>query len=508
MPKYKKYDYSQMQFVPINFKDQIIPGSFEYALCEIIDNRIDMSIFDGNFKNDFNGAPAFDPAILLKIVIFGYSKGIISSRKLDEACKNNIMFKAISANTEPHFTTIASFVSRMKNQIQIIFRNILMICSELNLIGGEMFAIDGCKIPSNASKEWSGSFEDLEKKKKKLEIFSEKILAKHKNEDNKSEKNYQRKEIIKERMQAEKILKKAKKIEEFLNTNKEKIGKRDREIKSNITDNESAKMKSSHGYIQGYNGIAMTDAKNQIIVCGEAFGSGQEGSLLTPMVEKTDTELSAVLQKEDSLKNKILLADTNYFSEDNLKFLNDKEINGIIPDPHFRKRDYRFKDQARFKPKKENPHFTKEYFKHDEVTNEYICPAGKRLTYIGYMKLNSNSGHKYQAKIKDCSKCKVQEKCLKRTKSKKRTLYISDKKNKINYSQKMKDKIDLPENRKLYSHRMGIVEPVFANITYCKKLNYFTLRGKEKVNIQWLLYCMVHNIGKIANYGNPYWMNN
>jgi len=63
------------------------------------------------------------------------------------------------------------------------------------------------------------------------------------------------------------------------------------------------------------------------------------------------------------------------------------------------------------------------------------------------------------------------------------------------------EKIDLPESRKIYEKRLGIVEPVFGNIRYIKRLNRFTFRGRWKVNVQWLLYCMVHNIEKISNYG-------
>ena len=77
--------------------------------------------------------------------------------------------------------------------------------------------------------------------------------------------------------------------------------------------------------------------------------------------------------------------------------------------------------------------------------------------------------------------------------------YIVDTGGGPNYSEDMRKKIDKPENRDLYSKRMAIIEPVFGNITACKRLDRFTLRTKAKVNIQWLLYCMVHNIGKIQN---------
>ena len=111
MARYKKIESGQMFLLPVDFSEQIIPGSFEYALNQIIDYKINLEIFALKYKNNETGAPAFSPAILLKIVLYAYSKGIISSRKIAKACQNNIVFIALSGNTSPHFTTIADFVS-------------------------------------------------------------------------------------------------------------------------------------------------------------------------------------------------------------------------------------------------------------------------------------------------------------------------------------------------------------------------------------------------------------
>jgi len=72
MARYKEYSYSQGKFIPIHFSKQILPGTFEYTLNYLIDNELDLSIFDKKYKNDDAGAPAYDPAILLKIILYGY----------------------------------------------------------------------------------------------------------------------------------------------------------------------------------------------------------------------------------------------------------------------------------------------------------------------------------------------------------------------------------------------------------------------------------------------------
>jgi transposase len=90
---------------------------------------------------------------LLKIVLLAYSRGITGSRKIEQACNENVVFMAISADSHPDHSTIAAFISEMGKEINGIFCDILIVCDEMGLIGGTMFAIDGCKLPSNASKE-------------------------------------------------------------------------------------------------------------------------------------------------------------------------------------------------------------------------------------------------------------------------------------------------------------------------------------------------------------------
>ena len=271
MAKYKRYSYQQALLIPVNFHHQILPGSFEYALNHIVDNELDLSIFESRYNNDKTGARAYDPAIMLKIVLYAYSRGITSSREIERLCDQNVIFIALSADTHPHFTTIADFISSMKDQILLLFRDVLLYCQELNLIDKTMFAIDGCKLSSNASKEWSGTHKDYEKKIEKLEKTIKYILDKYIKTDL---RDVEAIPINNEKKHVENIRKKIDKIKRFLAVNEDKKGTHNYIKKSNITDNESAKMPSSKGVIQGYNGVAIADAKHQVIVHAEAFGQG------------------------------------------------------------------------------------------------------------------------------------------------------------------------------------------------------------------------------------------
>jgi len=109
--------------------------------------------------------------------------------------------------------------------------------------------------------------------------------------------------------------------------------------------------------------------------------------------------------------------------------------------------------------------------------------------------MHGHIGRRYVIKDGSCYKCHLKIECLKKG-TKVRTVFATDIPRPRTNSEVMIEKIDTPYGKKMYSMRMGIIEPVFANIRYCKGMNRFTLRGKEKVNKQWMLYCCVHNIEK------------
>lgn len=92
MAKYKHYDYSQSVMIPISLEDQLIPRGLEFAIHTLVEERIDTSIFDERYHNDETGRWAYDQKILLKLVLFGYSRGLVSSRKIERMCKENVTF--------------------------------------------------------------------------------------------------------------------------------------------------------------------------------------------------------------------------------------------------------------------------------------------------------------------------------------------------------------------------------------------------------------------------------
>ena len=525
MPKFKPYDYNQTSMVVINYQDQLQAGTFEYALHHLIESKLDLTIFYPAYDNDEGGRPAYDPAILLKIILFAYSKGITSSREIQWSCENNIIFKALSCDSVPHWTTIANFISSKPDEIEALFEQVLLTCDEQGLLGKELFAIDGgrpprCKMPSNAAKEWSGTHKELAAKQAKLQRQIRHHMSEHQRLDKSESRDTAR---IKRAEQAIETLNGAHdRIDKFLKTQAPRMGqgKRKKEVKSNVTDNQSAKMTTSKGTIQGYNGVATVDKKHQIIVDAQAFGEGQEHHTLEPVLEATRDRLRRLGIRKDIFRGRfkpIITADTGFANEANMRYLHENGVNAYIPDNRFRSRDPKFADQKskhgkrHQKPKQQRQPtvIAASEFSFDPVKMTCDCPAGKRLSLRSVRETDTGLPKAYfEGKLSQCSQCDLKEQCMRRPESAdhrkgkgRQVSFVLNDKRKPTYTDWMKHRVDSPEGKQIYSHRMSVVEPVFGNIGTNKGLNRFSLRGKEKVQGQWRLYCLVHNVEKLMRYG-------
>ena len=494
MARYKTYDYRQRVLLPVSLEDQLMPCTLEFAIHSLVEKRLDMAIFEGKYRNDETGRAAYDPKILLKVVLLAYSRGLISSRKIEQACGENVVFIALACGQQPDHSTIATFVSSMKDEILPLFRDVLLVCEEMNLLGGTMFALDGCKLPSNASKEWSGTFPDLHKKKQKIEAKVAQLLEEQMDNDQDDFPGPKGSGSSRQQL-VEKLQKKAELIDKWLAENQPKIGAAGRERQSHITDNDSATMMTSHGVVQGYNGQGLIDAKHQVIVHGEAFGNGQDHGHIPPMLTGALENLQSIGHESEYFKGKILTADSNYHTQVNLSKCQELGVDAYVPDRKFRNRDPRFATQKRHQVRR----FTLKDFHHDEALDRYICPNGKVLRLRAKQFFDGRYLYrKYLAAEEDCQGCPLRPRCISAAGAKRKQLSIPLGES---LSKQMVEKIDSEEGRRIYPQRLAIVEPVFANIRSNKRLDRFTLRGKIKVNIQWLLYCLVHNIEKILNYG-------
>ena len=511
MARYKPYNLKQDKWVPLSYADQILPGSFEYALNEIVEEHLDLSIFEQRYRNDDTGRLAYDPKVLLKIVLYGYYKGLVSSRKVEEACRRNVVFMALSADTRPHFTTIAAFVAELEEEIVSLFRDVLLYCDELGLIGKEHFAIDGCKLPSNASKQWSGTLEELRDKQEKMERAARQIVRRHRERD---EAERQGPQGEGEQKKLATYRAKIDKIKSFLAQAKPNMGASGKERKSNITDPQSAKMSTAHGVIQGYNGVAVVDDMHQVVVHAEAYGNGQEQELLGPTIEGTRQNFARIGHEEDIFKKAKVTADSGFHSAKSVEQVVQSGVDAYIADANYRRRDAAFANAGRFKERhrkeqrrrsgaEERRRFGPEDFIYDEQARTCVCPAGKKLYRCG--KLIETWGYlnvRFKAPKSACRGCVLRSQCLKypeRTVQRQVAFFVGRVAKAARQAMEvMREKFDSALGRLIYAKRIGTVEPVLGNIQN-KGMRRFTLRGRRKVSTQWKLFTLVHNIEKVAH---------
>jgi transposase len=378
MAKYKPLNEKQLIMLPISLQDQIVPGTLEHTISELVDNHLDLSVFDARYNNDEVGAAAIHPKILLKVILLAYARGMISSRQIERACHENILFIALSYGYAPDHTTIASFISSMQSEVQTLFSNVLVVCEQLSLLDGTHFSLDGVKLSANVSKEWSGTIKELERKRDKLQEKLQLVMAEHAQADKEPALVLERQKKRERRFQLQ-----VERLNEFLKDREPKLGSEGKEIQSNAVDNESAKMTTSHGVLQGYNAQAFVDSKHQIVLAAEAFAS-QDFDNLKPMLDVAKKNVIALGKEPSYFEGKELTADPNYHSFNSLKVCQDEKLDAYIPDIYYRKRDPRFADQERFVKKEIDPNaktrFSAADFIFDASKRVYLCPNGKELT--------------------------------------------------------------------------------------------------------------------------------
>ena len=205
-------------------------------------------------------------------------------------------------------------------------------------------------------------------------------------------------------------------------------------------------------------------------------------------------------------------------SEANLKHLHERGIAALIADGLMRRRDERFKEQGKYKSQPDplynktavakaptSGKFRPSDFHYDAATDTCICPAGKALYSNGAnCTVNGRSYRKFTGAKRDCVPCELRQQCLRtadKTPVRQVAIFHKNQTSPLRHTEVMKQRIDTPQGRALYGQRIATVEPVFGNLRYNKRLDRFTLRGRHKVDTQWKLYCMVHNIEKLAHHG-------
>lgn len=473
---YRSKRFERSLFPP-NMFDLLEKDDPVFLYVDIVESLDFSSI---NRKYSRLGEHAYDPMMLFLVLLYGYTHGVFSSRKLAGQCQRDLCYMYITGSLKPDFRTISDFRKNHIQELKGLFQQSVLLAKELSMVSLGHVSLDGSFFEANSSKHKAMSYGRMLEAEKALKEEIEGFLVKAEKTDNAEDLRYGKEksgsevpeELLrkKERLQNIKEAKRA--LEE--RESKENPGKEiDPKKQISFADKEAKIMGSkSKGFDYRYNGQACVDEESQIIVGGHLTKKVNDLQEVVPALKEMEETVGELPEK--------MTADAGYLSAGNIEELEKKGIDGYI---------------ATGKGESSGNESTEEIipsgFTLDEGENRITCPVGKELKL--YHESDDGAVKKYRALIDDCRNCSLSKTCRDNKFAKR----IVVDKNKV-YREQMRKKLKTPEGEAVYRKRKHIVEPVFGQIKYCMGFRSFQLRGFEKTKGEFYLVCMGHNIRKIV----------
>ena len=337
-PNFRKYDPKQNLILPPSLDDWLPQDHLARIVAQVVDEGLDLEPLLATYRNAEGGFPAFDPRLQLKVLLYGYSIGVVSSRRLEKATYDDVATRWLATDQHPHFTTLARFRQRNLPLMDGLFHQVLMLCKEAGLVRLGRVALDGTKIRASASKHRSKSYARLREEEDELRRTAKEILREAEKVDAEEDKLYGEKNPLLHPLPPDwkERLKKARAARKALEERAEASGKGEPETTDqyNFTDPDSRIVQDSgnkKAFIQGYNAQAAVDAKSQVIVMAALTQENGDGRHLAPMVEELERELGELPAK--------LLADAGYFSSVTIESVESKGVRVYCPPDSWRVTD-------------------------------------------------------------------------------------------------------------------------------------------------------------------------
>jgi transposase len=429
-------------------------------------NGLDLSCL--YIKVPEEGNVSYHPKMMLKVLFYSYASNIFSSRNIAKALGENISLIYLAAWQRPDFRTINNFRRNNLEELKDLFAQIVLLCWQLNMVKLGHISIDGSKFKANAASRQSYDKQRIEKE---MKAILEKAAEKDKEEDALYGADKSGDELPQEVRDRRKRIEKLKELQQ-------QMEQKDRE-KINATDPDAVFMKSQNGFKPSYNAQVSADETSQIVVAAEVVNTSNDRERLCPMIDQTEENTQQSVST--------LSADAGYSSAENLKELESEDYNHIdayIPDSTY---------QVISNGREPGP-FHKSRFVYDEDNDHFICPAGHILPFASERK---NKGKTYREyRCKSCRDCPHFSECT--TNKRGRTISQVDGFKRI---KAMREKLDTDAGKAIYGKRRHIVEPVFGHIKSVIGFTDFHLRGLDKVNGEFKLVAIAHNLKKIAKWG-------
>jgi transposase len=483
MTKFKPFHEFQkplIGFTPESFLDCIETVLPKDHLCRLVKEVVfSLDTESLEAKYSFLGQRTYHPKLLVSLLFYGYATGVRSSRKLEEKCISDHIYIYLMQCYTPDHRTISDFRKNNLKEIEKYFVDIVRIFSTLGYTSVGKIYIDGTKLKGNASAKRTKDRAGFEKWLSEIEKEITTVLKEAETIDNREDETCKidpEQEALQKKLSDRTYLKK--KIQEALEIMKEE-GKE----KINLTDRDANHMKSggSKDIRPGYNCQAAV-TESGIIVAAEPVTDANDRNQLKPVIEQAESNTQA--------KVKEVAADCGYGSYANYEYLEQREIDGYVPDSNFQQ--YK---SGEYQKEEHRYHYSN--FVYDVISDSYVCPEGKRLTYWK-TRTNETDSRKWNHKVYKGTECGACEKRSLCTKAKARELLIDIREPLL---QKMRKKLVSDEGKRKYFMRQYLIEPVFGHLKFNIGYRNFLLRGLEKVRAEFQLMCIGWNLKKMLKMG-------
>jgi transposase len=454
---FRSYDPDQVLLMAPVLREWVPDGDLAHFVSDLVESgALDLSAIYASYEEE-RGFPPYDPRLMVKLVVYGYANGVVSSRKLERATYRDVAVRMLCADQHPDYRSIARFRRRHLPALGELFVQALRLCKKGGLVGLGALALDGTKLRANASRHKAMSYERMVVKEGELEAeiaaLRERVEAlladaeatdvaedvefgvDRRGDELPAELRRREDRLARIREAREALEAEAREAETARRAAMAEQGKTPRnppggrepfkpkpKAQRNFTDPESRIMKTSDGaFQQCYNGQALVDSRTQVIVCAEVSDQAPDARLLEPVLEQLADNLERI--EERLPEGAALLADAGYLSAENLRITHDHGL---------------------------DPYIAPGRFKHTEPPP----PAPERPL------------------AQDASA-----------------------------KQQMAHKLASDDGHAVYARRKTIVEPVFGQMDTVQGTRWLLLRGHAAARAQWRFGCAVHNLLKLHRNG-------
>jgi len=509
VPVFKPYEPKQIQLIPPTV-DELIPADH---LARVINATIDGMELESLFSTyEGGGASSYNPVMLLKVLVYAYTQKVYSSRRIAKAIRENVVYMWLAGGNSPDFRTINNFRScHLKACIQDVFSETVGMLVEEGYIGLKTYYVDGTKIEANANKYSFVWKRATDKFKARLEAQIREILDdvdKAVAEENEEYGDRDLEElggngpISSEKLKAvigrinKKLASRAEAATELkkklctLETKElPRLAKYERQLE--IVEDRKSYSKTDHDAT--FMGMKEDPMRNHQLKAAYNVQMGTEDQFIVGFsIHQKSTDTTCLIPHLKALKRSLgklpptIVADAGYGSEENYAFLEKKRIRAFVKYPMFRKEGERsFKKQLY---RKENMPYEKEY-------DRYCCPEGRYLTFQEVRSVVHEHGHRSELRIyqgQGCGKCAQREACCSGEKN--RSIQVNTNLDRLRA--RAKARLESPEGLRLRSKRPVDVESVWGQIKQNRQFRRFMLRGLPKVQAEWGLVALAHNMIK------------